>query len=101
MLVTALIFVMYVFAVQWARRKVFTAFWFTHSLYPLAYLLTFLHGVGRLVQDPLFPWYLIGPLVIFVLDRLMSASRNRIEIPVIRAELLPSGRRLTSLRRGN
>ena len=90
-LVTALIFVMYVFAAQWARRKVFTAFWFTHSLYPLVYVLTFLHGIGRLVQDPLFPWYLIGPLVIFVLDRLMSASRNRIEIPVIKAELLPSG----------
>ncbi|KAK7499705.1 hypothetical protein BaRGS_00009046, partial [Batillaria attramentaria] len=89
-LVTIVIFIMYVFAHQWARRKVFTAFWFTHSLYPLVYILTFLHGIGRLVQDPLFPWYLIGPLVLFVFDRLTSASRNKIEIPVIKAELLPS-----------
>ncbi|XP_076465945.1 dual oxidase 1-like [Babylonia areolata] len=89
-LVTVLIFVMYVFAVQWARRRVFRAFWVTHSLYPLVYVLTFLHGIGRLVQDPLFPWYVMGPLVIFVLDRVASASRNRIEIPVLQAKLLPS-----------
>ena len=74
--------------------KVFTAFWLTHSLYPLVYVLTVLHGIGALVQSPLFPWYLVGPLVLFVLDRLIGASRNRIEIPVLKAELLPSGKGL-------
>ncbi|PVD19736.1 hypothetical protein C0Q70_20227 [Pomacea canaliculata] len=88
--VTVVLFVMYVFSVQWARRNIFRAFWVTHMLYPLVYLLTLLHGLGCLVQDPLFAWYLLGPLVLFVLDRLASVSRNKIEIPVLKAELLPS-----------
>ncbi|KAH9503284.1 Dual oxidase 2 [Bulinus truncatus] len=90
-LVTVLIFVMYVFATQFARRKVFKSFWMTHSLYWLVYVLTFLHGVGRLVQAPLFSWYLIGPLVLFILDRLQSISRNKVEIEVKEATPLPSG----------
>ncbi|KAK0057646.1 dual oxidase 2, partial [Biomphalaria pfeifferi] len=90
-LVTVLIFLMYVFATQFSRKHVFKSFWLTHSLYWLVYILTFLHGVGRLVQAPLFAWYLIGPLILFVLDRLQSISRNRVEIAVKEATALPSG----------
>ncbi|XP_059143544.1 dual oxidase 1-like [Physella acuta] len=90
-LVTVLIFIMYVFATQFARRHVFKAFWLTHSLYWLVYVLTFLHGVGRLVQAPLFSWYLIGPLILFIIDRLQSTSRNKVEISVKSATPLPSG----------
>jgi len=49
-----------------------------------------LHGSGRLVQEPLFFNFLVGPLVIFILDRIVSSSRKKVEIPVLRAELLPS-----------
>ncbi|XP_067665053.1 dual oxidase 1-like [Haliotis asinina] len=90
-LVTVLMFAMYVFAMQFARRNVFNAFWLTHSLYIFVYILTFLHGIGRLVQDPLFPWYLIGPLLIYLIDRILTYSRHKVEIGVKRAELLPSG----------
>ncbi|CAL1537663.1 unnamed protein product [Lymnaea stagnalis] len=90
-LVTVLIFIMYVFATQFSRRHVFKAFWFTHSLYWLVYILTFLHGIGRLVQAPLFAWYLIGPLILFVVDQLQSISRNKVEITVKAATPLPSG----------
>ncbi|XP_041375720.1 dual oxidase 1-like [Gigantopelta aegis] len=88
--VTALIFIMYVFATQWARRHVFTWFWFTHNFYIFVYIITFLHGIGALVQSPLFQWFMVGPLVLFMLDKLASASRNKLEIPVKKAELLPS-----------
>uniref|UniRef100_A0A2C9JBM6 NAD(P)H oxidase (H(2)O(2)-forming) n=1 Tax=Biomphalaria glabrata TaxID=6526 RepID=A0A2C9JBM6_BIOGL len=90
-LVTVFIFVIYVFATRFSRKHVFKSFWLTHSLYWLVYILTFLHGVGRLVQAPLFAWYLIGPLILFVLDRLQSISRNRVEIAVKEATALPSG----------
>ncbi|ESP00714.1 hypothetical protein LOTGIDRAFT_112352 [Lottia gigantea] len=88
--VTIVIFIMYVFATQFARRNHFTAFWLTHSLYLTVYPLTILHGIGVLVQAPIFPYYLFGPLVLFVFDKLASLSRNRVEIRVKKVSILPS-----------
>lgn len=82
---------MYVFAVQYSRRHVFNAFWKTHNLYPILYLLMILHGMGGVLQRPIFYYYLLGPCVLFVLDRLISVSRKNVEISVVKAELLPSG----------
>ena len=50
-----------------------------------------MHGSGRLVQAPLTQNYLYGPLFVFVVDKLISFSRKKIEISVKKAELLPSG----------
>ncbi|KAH9369450.1 hypothetical protein HPB48_014370 [Haemaphysalis longicornis] len=85
-----LLSVMYVFATPFARRHVFNAFWNTHNLYPAFYILMVLHGLGRLVQPPIFYYFFLGPLVLYVLDRLVSLSRKKVEISVIRAEHLPS-----------
>ena len=82
---------MYVFAIPYARRHLFGAFWFTHSWYILLYMFTVMHGTGRLVQAPLTQNYLLGPLVVFIIDKLISFSRKKIEINVKKAELLPSG----------
>ena len=82
--------VMYVFAVQYARRYVFQAFWFTHHWYYVFYILMFLHGSGRLVQDPLFGNFFLGPGIVFALDQLISVGRNKVEIVVVRADILPS-----------
>ena len=54
-------------------------------------LLQILHGAGRLVQPALFHYFSLGPLVLFTVDKLISVSRKKVEIPVIKAELLPSG----------
>lgn len=89
-LLLMLLSVMYVFATPFARRHVFNAFWNTHNLYPAFYILMVLHGLGRLVQPPLFYYFFLGPLVLYVLDRLVSLSRKKVEISVIRAEHLPS-----------
>ncbi|XP_043197071.1 dual oxidase 2-like [Amphibalanus amphitrite] len=80
----------YVFAVQYARRNVYKGFWATHNTYPFFYILTVLHGSGRLVQEPFFYYFFLGPCVLFALDRLVTASRKKVEIAVINAELLPS-----------
>lgn len=82
---------MYVFAMPYARAHAFKAFWTTHSFYIILYILTILHGSGRLVQPPLFQWFLLPPLIIFVFDKLLSLSRNNIEISVKKADILPSG----------
>ncbi|CAL1526685.1 unnamed protein product [Lymnaea stagnalis] len=83
--------VLYVFAIPYARRNVFNFFRATHNLYIVVYIMLFLHGHARLVQVPLWPYYFLGPMVLFVLDKLVSVSRNKILLPVVRATLLPSG----------
>ncbi|OXA56851.1 Dual oxidase 2 [Folsomia candida] len=80
----------YSFATNYARAFAFRMFWITHNSYPLFYILMLIHGSGRLVQEPLFFNFLCGPLIIFVLDKLISAGRKQVEIPVLRAEILPS-----------
>uniref|UniRef100_A0A3B4H2Q2 NAD(P)H oxidase (H2O2-forming) n=1 Tax=Pundamilia nyererei TaxID=303518 RepID=A0A3B4H2Q2_9CICH len=82
---------MYVFASHYFRRISFRAFWITHYLYVAVYILVIIHGSFALLQEPRFHIYLIPPGLLFLLDKLISLSRKKVEIPVIRAELLPSG----------
>lgn len=82
---------MFVFATEYARRNAFNAFWNTHNLYIFLYIFMIMHGLGRLVQAPITHTYLIGPLVIYIIDKLISLSRKKIECRVVKAELLPSG----------
>ena len=82
--------IMYVFAIQYARRYAFQAFWFTHHMYIVFYILMFLHGSGRLVQDPLFGNFFLGPGIIYTLDQVISLSRRKAEVAVVRADILPS-----------
>ena len=80
----------YVYAVQYSRRYTFRAFWYTHHLYVIFYILMFVHGSGRLVQDPLFGNFFLGPGIVFALDMIVSVSRRKIELAVVRADILPS-----------
>ncbi|XP_008288990.1 dual oxidase 1 [Stegastes partitus] len=82
---------MYVFASHYFRRISFRAFWVTHYLYVVVYILTVVHGSYALFQEPRFYIYLIPPALLFLLDKLISLSKKKVEIPVVRAELLPSG----------
>ncbi|XP_068459769.1 dual oxidase 1 isoform X4 [Clinocottus analis] len=82
---------MYVFASPYFRRISFRGFWITHYFYIVVYILTVVHGSYALIQDPRFYIYLIPPALLFLLDKLISLSRKNLEIPVLRAELLPSG----------
>jgi dual oxidase len=88
---TLIVIIMYVFATPYARRNAFNAFWNTHSLYIFLYIFMIMHGLGRLVQAPITHTYLIGPLFVFIIDKLISLSRKKIECRVVKAELLPSG----------
>uniref|UniRef100_A0A8C6PPL3 NAD(P)H oxidase (H2O2-forming) n=1 Tax=Nothobranchius furzeri TaxID=105023 RepID=A0A8C6PPL3_NOTFU len=82
---------MYVFASRYFRHISFRGFWITHYLYVVVYILVIIHGSFALLQEPRFHIYLIPPALIFLLDKLISLSRKNVEIPVVRAELLPSG----------
>ncbi|XP_063692372.1 dual oxidase 2-like isoform X2 [Bolinopsis microptera] len=81
---------MYICATQYARRYLHRWFWSTHMLYPAVLGLMVLHGAGRLLQEPTFHYYLIGPAILFTFDKLISVSRKKREIPLIEAKILPS-----------
>ncbi|XP_014788035.1 dual oxidase isoform X1 [Octopus bimaculoides] len=89
-LLIILVCVVYMFATQQSRRYIFSAFWLTHKLIIPLYIITILHGSAVVVQRPMFWVYFIGPAILFSIDKLVSLSRKRTEISVIRAEKLPS-----------
>lgn len=94
-----LICLLCVFATPYARRHTFQAFWATHSLYPFVYLLTFMHGLGKLIQPPIFIYFMAIPLPLFALDRLISLSRKKIELCALAARLHPSDVTFLQLKR--
>uniref|UniRef100_H0V9P6 NAD(P)H oxidase (H2O2-forming) n=1 Tax=Cavia porcellus TaxID=10141 RepID=H0V9P6_CAVPO len=83
--------IMYVFASHHFRRRSFQAFWLTHHLYVLLYALLIIHGSYALIQLPSFHIYFLVPAIIYGGDKLVSLSRKKVEIGVVKAELLPSG----------
>uniref|UniRef100_A0A8I3QSW1 NAD(P)H oxidase (H2O2-forming) n=1 Tax=Canis lupus familiaris TaxID=9615 RepID=A0A8I3QSW1_CANLF len=83
--------IMYVFASHHFRRRSFRGFWLTHHLYIVLYVLLIIHGSFGLIQLPRFYIYFLVPALIYVGDKLVSLSRKKVEISVVKAELLPSG----------
>ncbi|XP_072348918.1 dual oxidase 2 [Scyliorhinus torazame] len=83
--------IMYVFASRQFRRMSFRAFWVTHHLYVVLYILMLIHGSSNLIQRQSFYLYFIVPGLIYLTDKLISLSRKKKEVTVVRAELLPSG----------
>ncbi|XP_067161574.1 dual oxidase 2 [Apteryx mantelli] len=90
-LLLVILAVMYVFATHHFRRVSFQGFWITHHLYVLLYVLIIIHGSYALIQQPRFHIYFIIPALIYGADKLLSLSRKKVEIGVVKAELLPSG----------
>ncbi|KAB0406802.1 hypothetical protein E2I00_011336, partial [Balaenoptera physalus] len=82
--------IMYIFASHHFRRRSFRGFWLTHHLYVLLYVLLIIHGSFALIQLPRFHIYFLVPALIYVGDKLVSLSRKKVEIGVVKAELLPS-----------
>uniref|UniRef100_A0A674JTR4 NAD(P)H oxidase (H2O2-forming) n=1 Tax=Terrapene triunguis TaxID=2587831 RepID=A0A674JTR4_9SAUR len=90
-LLLVILAVMYVFASHHFRRISFRGFWITHHLYVLLYIMVVIHGSYGLVQQPRFHVYFIIPALIYGADKLISLSRKKVEMSVLKAELLPSG----------
>ncbi|XP_060115958.1 dual oxidase 2 [Heteronotia binoei] len=90
-LLLVILAIMYVFATHYFRRISFQGFWITHHLYVVLYVLVIVHGSFALIQQPRFHIYFLVPALIYGADKLVSLSRKKVEISVVKAELLPSG----------
>ncbi|KAK6040088.1 FAD-binding domain protein, partial [Cooperia oncophora] len=62
----------------------------THLLNIAFYALTILHGIPRLLGTPTFSSYVIGPVVVFVIDQIIGMRQKYKELNIVNAELLPS-----------
>ncbi|KAL5010355.1 hypothetical protein ScPMuIL_012660 [Solemya velum] len=89
-LLVVVLCIMYVFSTQTARRYIFNMFWLTHKLIVPMYILTILHGASVIVQKPMFFVYFTGPAILFTIDKMISLSRKKTQISIIRAENLQS-----------
>lgn len=58
----------------------------------MLYVLMMLHGAFMVVQKPMFYVYFVGPAIFFTIDKMISLSRKQMEIAIVRAENLASGR---------
>ena len=92
MLLTLQFFLIFIFSMQYSRRHTFRAFWLIHLSYPIYFILMLLHGAGRMIQAPYTYYFVLGPFILFAIDQLISVSRRKIEIPVVSAKILPSGK---------
>jgi len=73
------------------ERHVFGAFWTTHHVMAASlYVLMVIHGMARLLAAPSFYIWFLPPAAFFLIDRLITIGRLKVELPVIEAELLPS-----------
>ncbi|XP_020296286.1 dual oxidase-like [Pseudomyrmex gracilis] len=90
-LLTILTGLIFICSLSIVRKSFYNWFSLVHSLYPLFYIFTILHGIGRLVQGPNFHYYFLGPVILFTLDKVATATRKTIKIPILKAEILPSG----------
>lgn len=76
-------------------RQAYHAFRVTHMLNILLYFLTIAHGLPKLLDSPKFFYYVVGPGVIFIIDRIIGMRQQYKSLRISKAEIYPSGKRIT------
>ncbi|KAK6741023.1 hypothetical protein RB195_009088 [Necator americanus] len=89
-LLVAVMSIIYVFALPCFMKRAYHAFRLTHLLNVAFYALTVLHGLPKLLDSPKFWYYAIGPVIIFVIDRIIGMRQEYKKLKILNAELLPS-----------
>uniref|UniRef100_A0A1I8ARM6 NAD(P)H oxidase (H2O2-forming) n=1 Tax=Steinernema glaseri TaxID=37863 RepID=A0A1I8ARM6_9BILA len=82
--------IIYVFATPAVMRRAYHAFRLTHLLNILFYALTILHGLPKLLDSPKFWYYVTGPIIVFVVDRIIGMRQEYKQLQILSAALLPS-----------
>jgi len=68
---------MYSSAVESIRRPMFEIFWFTHHLFILYFGLLSFHGYHGVLEPPTFGYWIVGPLVIYLIERTIRILRGK------------------------
>ncbi|XP_067143803.1 dual oxidase-like isoform X2 [Centruroides vittatus] len=89
-LLFAIVCIMFVFSHPYIRQKAYSYFWSTHSLYVIFFVLCLIHGLARITGSPRFWMFVIGPAIIFTIDKIVSLYTKYMELDILETELLPS-----------
>uniref|UniRef100_A0A0N5APC8 NAD(P)H oxidase (H2O2-forming) n=1 Tax=Syphacia muris TaxID=451379 RepID=A0A0N5APC8_9BILA len=89
-LLVATMSIIYVFSAPAVLKQAYHAFRITHLLNILLYGLTILHGLPKLLDSPKFFYYIIGPTILFVFDRIIGMRCQYNKLQIINAKILPS-----------
>ncbi|KAK6036055.1 ferric reductase like transmembrane component [Cooperia oncophora] len=89
-LLVAVMSIIYVFALPCFMKRAYHAFRLTHLLNVAFYALTVLHGLAETARFSGIWYYAIGPVVIFIIDRIMGMRQEYKKLKILNAELLPS-----------
>uniref|UniRef100_A0AC35U9C9 NAD(P)H oxidase (H2O2-forming) n=1 Tax=Rhabditophanes sp. KR3021 TaxID=114890 RepID=A0AC35U9C9_9BILA len=82
--------IIYIFAIPSFMRQNYNAFRFTHWLNIIFYALTLLHGLPKLLDKPSFWYKVLGPLILFIIDKIIGMRQQYKQLRIIEAALLPS-----------
>lgn len=82
--------VMYTSALVIVRSPMFEVFWFSHHLFLPFYILGCVHGLAKILQPPDFYIWVLGPLVLYLIERLVRLLRSKQNCIVLQAIAHPS-----------
>ncbi|KHN77089.1 Dual oxidase 1 [Toxocara canis] len=89
-LLVAIMSIIYVFSAPAVMKQAYHAFRITHLLNVLLYALTILHGLPKLLDSPKFTYYVIGPIILLIIDRIIGMRQQYKKLQILRASILPS-----------
>jgi len=81
---------MYTSALVIVRSPMFEVFWFCHHLFLPFYILGCVHGAAKLLQPPDFYIWVLGPLVLYLVERLIRLLRSKQSCIILQAVMHPS-----------
>jgi hypothetical protein len=68
---------MYTTSIESIRRPNFELFWYTHHLFVLYFILGSIHGLNQWFGAPGFWYWVIGPLVLYMVERTVRFLRGK------------------------
>eukprot|EP01125_Pyxidicula_operculata_P005860 TRINITY_DN204_c0_g1_i1.p1 TRINITY_DN204_c0_g1~~TRINITY_DN204_c0_g1_i1.p1 ORF type:complete len:529 (-),score=77.06 TRINITY_DN204_c0_g1_i1:121-1707(-) len=81
---------MYTTAVSSVRRPMFELFWYTHHLFIVFFIILCCHGLAGLLEPPMFWMWTIGPMVFYLIERIIRSVRKSQKTIIVQAIQHPS-----------
>jgi len=75
-IVTLIMVLMYSSAIRYIRSPMFNVFWYTHHLFILFFGILCFHGASGLLEPPTFWCWVIGPGVLYAIERTIRVLRG-------------------------
>uniref|UniRef100_A0A0K0DSC4 NAD(P)H oxidase (H2O2-forming) n=1 Tax=Strongyloides stercoralis TaxID=6248 RepID=A0A0K0DSC4_STRER len=89
-LIVIIMCIIYIFSIPSFMHQNYNAFIFTHWLNIGFYGLTLLHGLPKLLDSPKFWYQMLGPLILFIIDKIIGMRQQYKQLRIIEAAILPS-----------